>query len=161
MEMKIMLSGALVLAGFLWSYLFLRQFLFNVRVAYPLIKKMNSLQPELIGVGAKRYTLISNLVSILVGGAICFAVLYFCPLYIKISFAVGALAAFLFIFFRTKPENKESFDLFSNAYYRFIPDDELRTLLFNKEYKKIKGRLKDMGIQGSFVPDFKLLSDKK
>ena len=161
MEMKIMLSGALVLAGFLWSYLFLRQFLFNVRVAYPLIKKMNSLQPELIGVGAKRYTLISNLVSILVGGAICFAVLYFCPLYIKISFAVGAVAAFLFIFFRTKPENKESFDLFSNAYYRFIPDDELRTLLFNKEYKKIKGRLKDMGIQGSFVPDFKLLSDKK
>ena len=65
MEMKIMLAGALVLAGFLWSYLFLRQFLFNIRVAYPLINKMNGLQPELIGVGAKRYTLISNLVSLL------------------------------------------------------------------------------------------------
>ena len=101
MEMKIMLAGALVLAGFLWSYLFLRQFLFNIRVAYPLINKMNGLQPELIGVGAKRYTLISNLVSLLVGGAIAFAVLYFCPVYIKISFAVGAVAAFLFIFFRT------------------------------------------------------------
>ena len=84
-----------------------------------------------------------------------FAVLYFCPLYIKISFAVGAVSAFLFIFFRTKPENKESFDLFSNAYYRFVPDDELRTLIFKKEYKKIKARLKEMGIQGNFVPEFK------
>ena len=155
MEMKIMLSGALVLGGFLWSYLFLRQFLFNLLVANPLIKKMNSLQPALIGVGAKRYTMISNLVSILVGGAIAFAVLYFCPLYIKISFAVGAVAACLFIFFRTKPENRESFELFTNAYYRFVPDDELRTLLYKKEYKKIKARLREMDIQGNFVPEFK------
>ncbi len=156
MEMKIMLAGALVLAGFLWSYLFLRQFLFNIRVAYPLINKMNSLQPELIGVGAKRYTLISNLVSLLVGAAIAFAVLFLVhQLYIKIAFAIGAVAAFLFIFFRTKPETKESFELFTNAYYRFVPDDELRTLLYKKEYKQVKARLKEMGIQGNFVPDFK------
>lgn len=155
MEMKIMFSGALVLAGFLWSYLFLRQFLFNIRVAYPLIKKMIGLQPDLIGIGAKRYTMISNLVSILVGGAIAFAVLYFCPFYIKIAFSIGAVAAFLFIFFRTKPENKESFDLFANAYYRFVPDDELRTLLYKKEYKQVKARLREMGVQGTFVPDFK------
>ena len=155
MEMKIMLSGALVLAGFLWSYLFLRQLLFNIRVAYPLIKKMNGLQPDLIGIGAKRYTMISNLVSLLVGGAIAFAVLYFCPVYIKIAFSIGAVAAFLFIFFRTKPENKEIFELFTNAYYRFVPDDELRTLLYKKEYKQVKARLREMGIQGTFVPDFK------
>ena len=155
MEMKIMLCGAMVLGGFLWSYLFLRQFLFNILVAYPLINKMNALQPELIGVGAKRYTLISNLVSIVVGGAIAAAVLVFCPLYIKISFAVGAVAAFLFIFFRTKAENRESFELFTNAYYRFVPDDELRTLLYKKEYKKVKTRLREMGIQGNFVPEFK------
>ena len=99
--------------------------------------------------------MISNLVSILVGGAIAFAVLYFCPLYFKISFAVGAVAAFLFIFFRTKPENRESFELFTNAYYRFVPDDELRTLLYKKEYKKIKARLREMDIQGNFVPEFK------
>ena len=156
MEMKIMLAGALVLAGFLWSYLFLRQFLFNIRVAYPLINKMNSLQPELIGVGAKRYTLISNLVSLLVGAAIAFAVLFLVhQLYIEIAFAIGAVAAFLFIFFRTKPENKESFELFTNAYYRFVPADELRTLLYKKEYKQVKARLREMGIQGTFVPDFK------
>ena len=66
-----------------------------------------------------------------------------------------AVAAFLFIFFRTKPENKESFELFTNAYYRFVPDDELRTLLYKKEYKQVKARLREMGIQGTFVPDFK------
>ena len=91
----------------------------------------------------------------LLADAIAFAVLYFCPLYIKISFAVGAVAAFLFIFFRTKPESKESFELFTNAYYRFVPDDELRTLLYKKEYKQVKARLREMGIQGNFVPDFK------
>ena len=116
---------------------------------------MNALQPELIGVGARRYTLISNLVSIFVGGAIAAAVLIFCPPYIKISFAVGAVAAFLFIFFRTKPENRESFELFTNAYYRFVPDDELRTLLYKKEYKKVRARLREMGIQGDFVPELK------
>ena len=47
-ETKIMLSGVLVLGGFLWTYLFLRQFLFNLLVASPLIKKMNSLQEEMI-----------------------------------------------------------------------------------------------------------------
>lgn len=155
MEMKIMLSGAIVLAGFLWSYLFVRQFLFNIMVAFPLIKKMNELQPELIGVGSKRYTHISNIVSVLVGGVILFLILYFCPLYIKLSFAGGALVSLLFVFFRTRPEKKEMFDLFSNAYYRFIPDDELRTIVYNKEYGKVKARLWDMGIHGTFVPEFK------
>ena len=47
MEMKIMLCGAMVLGGFLWSYLFLRQLVFNFRVANPLIKKMNLLLEHL------------------------------------------------------------------------------------------------------------------
>ena len=39
-EMKIMLTGAIFLGGFLWSYLFIRQLLFNFCTAYPLIKRM-------------------------------------------------------------------------------------------------------------------------
>ena len=155
METKIMISGALVLAGFLWSYLFVRQIVFNFSVAYPLIRRMKELQPDLIAPGSKSYTVISNVICILVGGAILFAVAYFAPLYISIAFAGGAVAAFLFILFRTKPENKGMMDLFCSAYYRFIPDDELRTIVFNKEYKKVKARLKNMGITGTFVPDFK------
>ena len=157
MSMIIMFCGALVLGGFLWSYLFMRQFIFNIRVASPLMKKMNSLQPDLIGLGAKRYTQISNLVSLLIGGVILFAVIWLArhKIYYSISFGVGAIAALVFVLLRTKPDNKEMFDLFSGAYYRFIPDDELRTIVFNKDYKKIKTRLREMGILGTFVPDFK------
>lgn len=155
MEYKIMLSGAMVLGGFLWSYLFVRQFLFNFLVAFPTIKKMNALKPDLIAVGAKRYTWMSNAVVFFVGAALLFAVIWFCPLYLKIAFGVGALAAFVFILFRMKPSNKEMFNLFSLAYYRFVPDDELRTILYNKEYEKVKSRLKKMGIKGTFIPEFK------
>ena len=155
MESKIMLSAVLLLGGFLWTYLFVRQFLFNILIAYPTIKKMNTLQEDLIGVGSVRYTRISNIVSLLISAVVLFLVVRFCPLYLSISFGVGAIAAFLFIIFRLKPENKEIFDLFSNAYYRFIPDDELRTIVYNKEYKKVYPRLKAMGIHGTFVPKFK------
>ena len=155
MELKIMLAGAMVLGGFLWSYLFMRQFLFNILVAYPVIKNMRSLQEDLIGVGAIRYTRISNIVSLLVGGALLFLVIYFCPLYLIISFAVGAVGALVFVILKTRPTNKDSFNLFSTAYYRFVPDDELRTILYNKDYGKVKARLKNMGIKGTFLPDFK------
>ena len=154
MEMKIMLGGAMVLGGFLWSYLFVRQFLFNFMVALPLIKKMNALQPDLIAVGAKRYTWMSNAVVFVVGALLLFLVIRFCPLYLQIAFGVGAVAALLFIIFRMKPSNQAMFDLFSVAYYRFIPDDELRTIIYNKEYKKVKSHLKHMGIKGTFIPDF-------
>ena len=129
--------------------------MFNILVAYPVIKNMRSLQEDLIGVGAIRYTRISNIVSLLVGGALLFVVIYFCDLYLIISFAVGAVGALVFISIRTKPSQKESFDLFSNAYCRFVPDDELRTILFNKDYGKVKARLRDMGIKGSCIPNFK------
>lgn len=155
MESKIMLSAVLLLGGFLWTYLFVRQFLFNILIAYPMIKNMNTLQKDLIGLGAVRYTRISNIVSLLIAAALLFLVVRFCPLYLSISFGVGAIAAFLFIIFRLKPENKEMFDLFSNAYYRFIPDDELRTIVYNKDYKKVYPRLKALGIHGTFVPKFK------
>ena len=155
MEGKVMLAGVLVLGGFLWSYLFLRQFLFNIFVAYPLIKRMRGLQEDLIGIGAVRYTRISDIVVILAGGVLLFLVIRFCPLYLIISFAVGAVGALAFIAFRMRPSNRESFDRFATAYYRFIPDDEQRTLLYNKDYKKIKPRLKAMHIRGTFVPEFK------
>ena len=155
MEMKIMISGALVLAGFLWSYLFVRQFLFNLLIAHPLIAKMNKLQPNLIASGATKYTVISDIISVVVAGVVLFLIIHFCPLYIVLSFAGGAVVALIFLVFRVKPSNKQMFDLFSTAYYRFIPDDELRTIVYNKDYGKVKARLKKMGIKGTFVPEFK------
>ena len=155
MEMKILICGAVVLGGFLWCYLFLRQIVFNFSVAYPLIRKMNSLQDGLISPKAKTFTLISNLICLVLGGGILFAVIYFTPLYVCISFAGGALAALIFILVQTKPANKSMFDSFCRTYYQFIPHDELRTIVYNKDYGKIKPLLKKMEISGTFVPDFK------
>ena len=42
MPMKILGAGALLMAGWFWFYLFVRQFLFNFFTAYPLIKGMQA-----------------------------------------------------------------------------------------------------------------------
>ena len=59
MEMKVLFGGAIMLGGWLWFYLFVRQFLFNFMTAYPLIKQMTAADAELISPNAKRYTSVS------------------------------------------------------------------------------------------------------
>ena len=56
MPMKILGAGALLMAGWFWFYLFVRQFLFNFFTAYPLIKGMQAAKDDLIAIGARRYT---------------------------------------------------------------------------------------------------------
>ena len=155
MEMKIMLAAALFFAGFLWVYLIIRQLLFNLAVAYPTLNKMKALKEDLIVIGAWRYTHISMAVCILFSAVVLFVVFRVCPTYMLISFGVGSLICFLFLVTKIKPENKAMFDSFCNAYCRFVPDDELRTLMFEKEYKKIDRRLRELGCSASFVPEFK------
>lgn len=155
MEMKIMLTGAIFLGGWLWSYLFIRQIMFNFATAFPLIKSMNSLQEDLIAIGARRYTVISVIFCGVVAAALLAAVLIFCPLYLKIGFGLGALLAIILLLPRVSARNRDMFDSFCNSYYRFVPDDELRTAIYNKKTGQIKSRLKAMGIQDSFVPEFK------
>ena len=155
MSAKIMFSAAIFFGGWLWAYLFVRQFLFNCVTAFPLIKKMNAIQPDLIAVGAKRYTTISCVVCALVSAIILFVVIRFCPLYLLISFAVGAAAAILMLLGRISPKNKAMFEAFCASYCRFVPDDELRTAMFNKKPGEIRSRLRAMGYIDSFVPEFK------
>ena len=155
METKIMLVGALVLAGFLWCYLFVRQLMFNLFIAHPMIHRMNALQPGLIASGATNYTVVSDVVCGVIGGVILFLIIRFCPLYITLSFAVGAVAAFLFLLFRVKPSNKAMFDVFCKTYCRFVPDDDLRNILANLEYPRVKAQLKKMQIKETFIPEFK------
>jgi hypothetical protein len=68
---------------------------------------------------------------------------------------IGAVIAIVMLIPRLNPSNKEVFDIFCDAYYRFIPDDELRTTVFNKNPKQINARLKVMHVSGTFVPEFK------
>jgi hypothetical protein len=155
MEVKIMLAGAVFFGGWLWAYLFVRQLMFNFSVAYPLIRDMNALREELIAVGAKRYTTISTITCCVVASAILAVVMIFCPLYLKIAFGVGALLAIILLIPRVSPKNRDMFDSFCISYCRFVPDDELRTAMYGKKTGQIKSRLKAMGIEGSFVPQFK------
>lgn len=155
MSMKIMLAAAIFFGGWLWFYVFMRQLLFNFTTAYPLIKKMQAIDPDLIAVGAKRYTTTSVLVCSLISVIILFVIFRFCPLYLLISFFVGAAICFAMLITKLSPNNLPMFESFCSAYCRFVPDDELRTIMFNKEIKKINRRLREMSYSNSFVPDFK------
>ena len=155
METKIMLAAALFFGGWLWFYIFMRQFLFNILTAYPLIRKMQELDPDLIAVGAKRYTTTSMIVCSVISIVLLFVIIHFCPNYLIISFFVGAVICMIMIIGKLSPQNKSMFESFCSGYCRFIPDDELRTIMFNKEIKKINRRLRELGYDKSFVPEFK------
>ena len=155
MEVKIMYSAGLFFLGWLWFYLFLRQFLFNFLTAFPLIKKMQSLQKELIAIGAVRYTIISVLVCTVISAIIIALVLWLCPLIMEIAFFVGAAIGIIMYANKLTPSNRAMFDTFCVGYYRFVPDGELRTAMFNKKTSQIKVRLREMGIAGTFIPKFK------
>ena len=155
MQMKIFFAAGLFFAGWLWVYLFVRQFLFNVMTAYPLIRKMQSIDPDLIAAGARRYTNISVAVCLVISAVILFIILYFCPLYLIISFGAGALLCLMLLLNKLGPTNKGMFESFCTGYCRFVPDDELRTLMYQRDIKKIDRRLREMGLGQSFVPEFK------
>lgn len=155
MDVKIMYAGGLFFLGWLWFYLFLRQLLFNFLTAFPLIKRMRALREDLIAVGARRYTLVSVAACVFVSAIVIALILWLCPLYMQISFAVGAVLGALLYFPKLTPNNRPMFDTFCSAYYRFVPDDELRTAMYNKKTGQIKTRLRAMGIEGTFVPTFK------
>ena len=155
METKILFAGAIFLGGFLWSYAFVRQILFNLTTAYPLIRKMRSLREDLIAVGASRYTTVSMVTCSVLAAVILFVVLRFCKPYLIYTFLGAALLAAILLFPKVSMRNQPMFDAFCTTYYRFIPNDELRTAVYNKKIGQIKTRLKAMGIDGHFIPDFK------
>ena len=155
METKILIAAGLFFFGWLWFYIFMRQFLFNYLTAYPLIKKMQSIDKDLIAPGSRRYTATSVFVCLLISAIILFIILHFCPGYMIISFAVGAFLCFILIIGKLSASNEAMFENFCTAYCRFIPDDELRTIMYNKDTRKINKRLRELGYQESFVPEFK------
>lgn len=155
MEMKIMLVGAIFLGGWLWFYLFLRQFLFNIVIAYPLTKKMRATAEDLITKAANKYTTISVVVCVVFMALVIFLVLRFCPVYLKIGFAAGAIIGLLVYARNFTVRNRAMFDVFCGTYYNFVPDDELRTAMYNKKPSQMKLRLHDMGLPIDFIPEFK------
>lgn len=155
MQMKFIWGAVLFFAGWIWFYLFGRQIMFNLNIAFPLIKKLKNASEDLIAVGATRYTVISMIVCSVFVIIVLVVILLLCPLYMIICFFVGAIVVFIQLLGKVKPENRAMFDSFCTTYYRFLPDDELRTAMFNKKPNQMKQRLYNMGLPRDFVPDFK------
>lgn len=159
MEVKILYGGLALVGGWFWFFMFLRQFFFNIMTAYPLIGKMKKLDKELIAIGATRYTTVSLIVTGLLSALVAFLVLYFSikksAAFVYLNFIIGAIIAFAMFITKLGYRNKPMFDLFCDSYYRFVPDDELRTAIYNKKLGQIKSRLKVMGFDGTFIPEFK------
>ena len=155
MEVKILYGGVALFGGWLWFYMLLRQFLFNIMTAYPVIKRMKKIDKELIAIGATRYTTISLIVTGLVAAVIAFLIFHFGKSHIYINFVVGGVIGLLMYIRKLDYKNRAMFEAFCNSYYRFVPDDELRTAIYNKKYGQVKSRLKAMGFDETFVPEFR------
>ena len=154
MSMKVLWAGAMLFGGWLWFYLFGRQICFNFLVAYPLIRKMQKTAPDLIAIGANRYTTISVVVNVLIAAALAAVVFIFCPLYLKLSFVGGAVVAAIMIIPKMKYTSRDMYDIFCASYYRFVPDDELRTAMYNKKPSQMKMRLHVMELDIDCIPKF-------
>ena len=155
MDSKIMFGAVFFILGWFFFYLFVRQLLFNFFTAYPLIRKMRKLYDELIAIGAARYTTVSVVVNGLLCAVIVGLILWLCPAYMQLSFAIGvALGLFMYLN-KLSPSTRAMFDAFCAGYCRFVPDDELRMAMYNKKTGQIKSRLKAMGIKETFIPEFK------
>ena len=156
MDMKIIWAAAIFFGGWLFSYLFVRQLAFNFRIAYPMIRKLRTKDKDLIAPGADKYTNISVIVSAFVILLIFFVVTFFCRtrLHLLIGFSFGVVSAFLLFLPRLKITERATFDLFCSAYSRFIPDDELRTAMYERDPKGIRRRLRALDQDDSIIPTF-------
>lgn len=154
MEMKVLWAGAMLFGGWLWFFLFVRQFLFNLTVAYPMIKSMKKASEDLIHDSATKYTTTSMIICTVFIAIVIFVVLRFAKPYLIISFFVGALVCLLILLNKFTPKCRQMFDSFCGTYYQFVPDDELRTAMFNKKTSQMKKRLHAMGVSTEFIPEF-------
>ena len=157
LPIKIMLGAFIFLVGWLWYYLFFRQFVDNFTTAFPIIKKMKSSDEDLISPNATKYTNVSVFASLAICIIIAAIVVFLCRkhYYYIIAFCAGAILSFAASIKTLSPKNRAMFEAFCTAYYRFVPDDELRTAMYNKKISQMKARLHEMNISDSFIPDFK------
>ena len=153
--MKIIWSAAAAVIGWMIYYLFARQLVFDFAAGYPLIKKMKAADQELIADTAVKYTTTSVVLMIFIMAIAFFVVIRFCSLYLIISFFAGFVVCGLMLINKVSPSNRPIFDSFCGAYYRFVPDDELRTAMYNLKPSQMKVRLHAMGVSTDWIPEFK------
>ena len=161
-SITIMFIGLIFVAGWFLGYLFIRQIVFNFKTAYPVLKSMKETDENLIVYGnAKKYTSVSVATCFFVLAlftAVVF-VLYFKTNFFNLAFLIAYLAglvvSYFTVFRQMEPDNKKTFESFCAAYYRFIPDDQLRTDMYNLKIPAMKLRCHDLGISTAWIPSLK------
>lgn len=159
---KIMFIGFLFVIGWVLGYLFVRQIVFNANAARPIIKNMKNAKDDLIVYdNAIKYTSVSTatcIFMILLFSAIVIVIYKLWArfdLYLTLAFFGGFVVSALMLVGQQKPDTKLVFESFCKAYYRFVPDDQLRTEMYNCKVPGMKLRCHDMGVSTDWIPTFK------
>lgn len=146
MDVKIMYGALIFVAGWFYFYICLRQFIYDFTVGYPLIKKFGDAGENILAARPARSL---NTISALVWFAICaglaFVVFFFCPIYLMVSFWIGVLLGVIVYAQKLGPRFTPNFEAFCRTYYRFMPDDELRTAAYNADYPRMRAALRALG----------------
>ena len=148
MEAKIMYGALMLVVGWLYFYICLRQLIFDFTVGYPLIKRFGAAGDQIIAVKPARSL---NTISVCVWFALCaglgFLVIHFCPLWLMLPFWGGALLGVATFATRLGPGTKSNLEAWLRTYYRFMPDDELRTACYNTDLPRIRAALRALGVE--------------
>jgi len=161
MENKIIYAALLFLAGWLWYFLIVRQFVFNFTTVMPMLKRFKSAEKtkeQLISVNANRFVWISVFVWFLISVGLAVLVVFLCRnhIYLWISFFVGGVIGVITFIGRYTPSTKRNFLDFCSSYYRFIFDDELRTAMYNGKISQMKTAFNRLEINKDLIiPEFK------
>lgn len=161
MANKVLYASLIFLAGWLWYFLVVRQFVFNFSTVIPMLKRFKKASPkdhEVISVNASRFVVISIIVWILVSAGIAALVIFLCrnKVYLTYSFLIGGAVGIITFIGRYTEYTERNFKDFCSAYYRFVFDDELRTAMYNGKISAMKVRLDEMNINNNdIIPEFK------
>lgn len=155
---KILLIGVFMMVGFIFTYYFPRQIWFDFATAFPTLDKMKAAKEDLIVYdNAKKYTYVSVMACLFVTLIAVLLLIIIKPvdIYLGGGFAAGAVICLFTLIGKMTPDNRNMFEAFCGSYFRFVPDDQLRTDMYNKKIPAMKLRCHDMGVSTEWIPDFK------
>lgn len=161
MANKVLYAALMFLAGWLWYFLIVRQFVFNFTTVLPMLKRFrraSQSENDLISVNSSRFVAISIIVWIIISLGIFILVAFLCRnhIYLTYSFLVGGIIGAVTFVGHYTEYTERNFKDFCSSYYRFVFDDELRTAMYNSKISAIKIRLDAMNISKDLiVPKFK------
>lgn len=151
MDQKIMFGALIFVAGWFYFYICVRQLIFDFTVGYPLIKKFGDAGESVIAAGpARRLNTVSVVVWLAICAALGFLIVRFAALYLCLCFWGGALVGLACFINKLGPRTKSNFEAFCRSYYRFMPDDELRTATYHTDLPRMRAALRALGADVKF-----------